>query len=193
MHESDVSTHRHQQASTHNELRVERATVDDLPAVRSAYAHARAIQKWEGATVWPDFPDEYIAAEIDRGCLFRLMDGREIVGVFSIAYDDAAIWGELETGEHLYLHRIARAENYPGRGLVVAVLAWARAQCHALGRTGLRLDTWANNANLIAYYSRQGFRLVGRRQMGFDPRLPPHYHGNEYALLEEIEEEGAHD
>jgi ribosomal protein S18 acetylase RimI-like enzyme len=186
MREPDVSAPATAQLSACDELRVEPARLDDLPDVRAAYAHARAIQRWEGAIVWPEFTDESIIADVERGSLYRVMDRDQLVGVFSVAYEDAAIWGTLERGEHLYLHRIARAETYPGRGLVAAVLAWAREQRHALGRTGLRLDTWASNTTLVGYYERQGFRVVTRRQMGFDPRLPPHYHGNEYALLEEV-------
>jgi ribosomal protein S18 acetylase RimI-like enzyme len=123
-------------------------------------------------------------AEIEAGRLFRVMDGDALVGVFSVAYEDAAIWGEHERGEHIYLHRIARAATYPGRGLIAAGLGWAREQCRALGRAGLRMDTWASNEVLVAFYERQGFRVVGRRRIGVEPQLPAHYHGNEFTLLE---------
>ncbi len=168
-------------------LRVEAAIPDDLPAARGAYAHARLIQAWNAAIEWPEFTDETILAEVNRRCLFRVTRDDALVGVFSIAYEDAAIWGPLERGEHLYVHRIARAESYPGRGLTAAVLEWARAHARELGRVGLRLDTWASNAALIGYYERQGFRVVDRRRIAADPRLPEHYHGTELALLEECD------
>lgn len=167
------------------QIRVEAATVSDLPAIRAAYAGARLIQRDQGAILWPEFPDESIVAEVEAGRLFRVMDGDALVGVFTVAHEDEAIWGEHERGEHLYLHRIARAATYPGRGLIGAVLGWARAQCRALGRAGLRMDTWASNEALVAFYERQGFRVVGRRRIGVEPRLPAHYHGNEFTLLEE--------
>jgi ribosomal protein S18 acetylase RimI-like enzyme len=47
------------------------------------------------------------------------------------------------------------------------------------------MDTWADNAALVGFYEGKGFRVIPRRHMGEDPRLPHHYHGNEYALLEE--------
>jgi ribosomal protein S18 acetylase RimI-like enzyme len=166
-------------------MRVEPAVPDDLPAVRAAYADARTIQRKQGAILWPEFTDASILAEMEAARLFRVMDEDALVGVFSMAYQDEAIWGELERGEHLYLHRIARATTYPGRGLLRAVLDWARAQCCALGRAGLRMDTWASNDALVAFYERQGFRVVGRRRIETEPRLPAHYHGNEFTLLEE--------
>jgi ribosomal protein S18 acetylase RimI-like enzyme len=65
-----------------------------------------------------------------------------------------------------------------------AVLEWAWAECRRLGRAGLRIDTWASNQALIDFYERQGFRFVGLRHIGIEPRLAPHYQGIELALLE---------
>ena len=165
-------------------MRVEPAAPADLPAVHAAYAHGRQTQREQGSTVWPEFTDADILQEIGAGCLMRVLDGEMVAGVFSVAYEDPAIWGEQERGAHIYLHRIARAAGYRGRGLIGAVLAWALGECRVLGRAGLRMDTWASNEALIGYYLRLGFRVVGRRRIAPDPRLPLHYHGIELALLE---------
>jgi ribosomal protein S18 acetylase RimI-like enzyme len=167
-------------------MKIERATAVDLPSIRAAYDDGRAIQRGQGAPVWPQFADAAILDEIDAGRLYRVLDAGSLAGVFSVAYDDAAIWAERERGAHIYLHRIARAAGHRGRGLVRAALAWARAQCESLGREGLRMDTWASNAALIAYYQQLGFALVGHRTVPADARLPAHYHGLELALLEEV-------
>lgn len=165
-------------------MHIEPATPADLDAVRAAYAYARELQTAHGMTAWPVFADASILAEIGEGRLFRVDDGDALAGIFSVAYDDAAIWGARERGEHIYLHRIARAPGYDGRGLVAAVVGWAEDRRRALGRVGLRMDTWANNDPLIAYYGRFGFTFVGNVTIGNEPRLPPHYHGREFALLE---------
>jgi predicted acetyltransferase/GNAT superfamily N-acetyltransferase len=166
-------------------LRVEPATAADLPAIHSAYEAGRAIQRAQGFAVWPDFPDASVLAEIAAGNLLRVMDGATTAGVFSVTYEDPAIWGDRERGAHVYLHRIARAPGFAGRGLIDVVLAWARERCRALGRAGVRMDTWADNAALIDYYGRFGFTPVGRVRLAADPRLHPLYHGLELALLEE--------
>ena len=165
-------------------MRVESATLSDLPAVRAVYADATEIQREQGAVLWPEFPQQLTITEIETGRLFRVMDGDALAGVFSISYDDGPIWGERECGEHIYLHRIARAVAYPGRGILGPILEWAWAECRRLGRAGLRIDTWASNQALIDFYERQGFRFVGVRRIGVEPRLPPHYQGEELALLE---------
>jgi ribosomal protein S18 acetylase RimI-like enzyme len=164
-------------------MRVERATAEDLPAIRAAYAHGRALQLESGSERWPDFPDTAILAEISSGALLRVLDGDDLVGVFTAVYEDAALWGDLERHAHIYLHRIARAPTYPGRGLVDAVLDWAQARGEALGLEGLRMDTWASNDSLIAFYGERGFALVGRTRIGNDSPLP-HYRGLELALME---------
>jgi ribosomal protein S18 acetylase RimI-like enzyme len=157
------------------------AHVGDLVEIRAA----RAFQRDLGASLWPDFPDAAIRAEIAAGRqrVVRDEDG-VLAGIFVAVPEDPAIWGELERGEHLYLHRIARAAGHPGRGLFRTVLDWARDECRRTGRAGVRMDTWSSNGPLIAYYERQGFHLVGRRTIPPDPRLPPAYHGLELALLQ---------
>jgi len=165
-------------------MRIDPATLDDLSDVRAAYEHGRDTQRACGTVVWPEFPDAAIQAEIHAGRLFRVVTDSVLVGVFSVALDDRAIWGALDRGEHLYLHRIARTARFSGRGLVDAILTWADEECRRLGRVGLRMDTWAGNDVLIGYYTERGFRFVGERRLGADPRLAAHYHGNAFALLE---------
>ena len=165
-------------------LRVETATAADLPAIRGAYANAQVMQRAQRAPEWPGFSDESILREIADGRLYRIMDGDAVAGAFTVAYDDAAIWGDLERGAHIYLHRIARTEHRTTGRLMDAVMSWSLARCEELGREGLRIDTWAANPALVAYYGSFGFDLVTTRRMGDDPRLSPHYIGLELALME---------
>ena len=166
-------------------VKVEPASRADLPIIHVAYAHGRALQRETGSSVWPEFGDAAILGEIEHDNLFRVMDADgAFAGIFTVAYDDAAIWGDLERGSHIYLHRIARAPEWSGRGLMDAILSWAIDRCTSLEREGIRIDTWGENTPLISFYQARGFTLVERRHIGVDPRLPPHYHGGEFALLE---------
>ena len=165
-------------------MRIEPATADDINEIRAAYANGRETQRGVGSPVWPEFTAVAILHEISAGRLFLVLDDEVTAGVFSVAHEDPAIWRELERGTHLYLHRIARAADWNGRGLMDVILSWAVGECHSLRREGIRIDTWASNAELIAFYQGRGFTLVGHRHIGVDSRLPPHYHHNELALLE---------
>ena len=166
-------------------LRVASVRPEDLPSIRVIYADGRDRQREQGSTMWPAFTDEDILREIDAQKLYGIYQDSELAGVFSVSYDDGAIWGERERGAHIYLHRIVRARNYRGRGILNVVLEWAREQCRALGRAGLRMDTWADNTQLIDYYRGLGFECIARQPIGFDSRLPAHYHGRAFALLEQ--------
>lgn len=165
-------------------LRVKRSSISNLKSVRAAYDCARAIQREQHAPIWPDFGDDSILDEIRAGRLYRIIDDGALAGVFTVAYEDGAIWGELERGAHIYLHRIARTEHRAQAQLMESVVTWALVQCDKMGREGLRVDTWAENPAIIAYYEMMGFELIGTRRMTADPRLPIHYHGLELALLE---------
>ncbi|MEP7067354.1 MAG: GNAT family N-acetyltransferase [Gemmatimonadota bacterium] len=165
-------------------MRIEPATPAHLAEVRAAYTDARAKQAAHAAFQWPVFTERSILDQMESGQLLRVIDGDAFVGVFTVAYEDPAIWGELERGAHVYLHRFARASTYKGRGLVDALLGWSIAKCEELGREGLRLDTWGHNDALIAFYESRGFTLVETRTLGSDPRLASHYDGLYLALLE---------
>ena len=123
--------------------------------------------------------------EINLSRLLCVVDEHGIAGVFSISYDDGALWGERERSQHVYLHRIAKGAESRVSGLLDVVLAWARVHCRHLGRSGLRMDTWASNTALIALYESRGFRIVDRSRVGYDERLPVQYHDNDFVLLEE--------
>lgn len=163
------------------------ATHRELPAIQAIYAHARQMQIASGQESWPAFPAATVLEEMDRSQLLCVVDRDRIAGVFSIAYEDGALWGERERGEHVYLHRIAKAADCAVSGLLNVVLAWTHAHCQALGRSGLRMDTWASNTALIALYEGRGFRVVERIHVGHDERLPAQYYDNDFVLLEETE------
>jgi len=165
-------------------MHVERAQPKDLAAIQGAYERGRAIHREHGEVPWPAFGDEQLLAEMRAGGLFRVTDGDTLAGVFSVAHEDAQIWGELERGTHIYLHRITRADNPSGGSIVGAIVDWGLAQCDTLGREGLRMDATSTNAPLLAYYAKFGFDTVAKRLMPTDPALSPHYHGVELALLE---------
>ena len=77
------------------------ATPADLAEVRAAYADARALQAAHRAFQWPEFSERSILDQMEAGLLFRVLDGDALVGVFTVAYEDPAIWGELERGAHI--------------------------------------------------------------------------------------------
>ena len=165
-------------------LHIDRATPSDLADIQAAYTHGRTMQLALSDSAWPGFTDEQVLGEMSRGELYCIRDGATLTGIFSMVENDAAIWDTRELDQHLYLHHITRAPHFAGRGLFDALVRWAHAEARRRGRSGLRMDTWATNETLLRYYTSRGFTMIGTKRMPADPRLSPHYHGIELALLE---------
>ena len=165
-------------------MNIEPASIGDLSRIQEAYAEGRRIQTERGTLVWPEFSDALLTAEVRERKLLRVMDNDAMVGTFAIAYEDQAVWGDRERGAHVYLHRIARSPSPASRGLLHRVVDWARSHSRQLQREGIRMDMAAASSQLVAYYERAGFVVVGRHVIGPDPDLPAHYHGTEVVLLE---------
>lgn len=163
---------------------VQPASIDDLSRIQAAYAEDRRRQREYGTLVWPEFADASLMAEILSRQLFCVMENDAMVGTFAIAYEDSAVWGDRDRSAHVYLHRIARSPSSTSRGFLGAIVDWACVHSRELQREGVRMDTAAASSQLVEYYERAGFVIVGRHLIGPDPTLPAHYHGTEVALLE---------
>jgi hypothetical protein len=168
----------------HSAMDIQPASLSDLSRIQAAYAEGRRRQRQYGTLVWPEFADASLMAEMRSRRLFRVMEDDAMVGTFVIAYEDAAVWGDRDRGAHVYLHRIARSPSSTSRGLLQSVIDWACAHSGELQREGVRMDTAAASSQLVDYYERAGFVIVGRHLIGPDPTLPAHYHGTEVALFE---------
>lgn len=81
-------------------------------------------------------------------------------GTFALLWDDPDVWG-VRPPDAGYLHSLAVARAYAGQHLGALLLDTAAAQVRAAGRRYLRLDCWAGNTMLRAYYTAQGFTPLG--------------------------------
>lgn len=165
-------------------MRIEAAVPTNLDQVRAVYADARARQLAQQVDAWPQFLDADILAEIASGRLLLVWSNDCLAGVFTVAYTDRLISGERECGAHVYLHRVARSECSGGVALFPHILEWTCTLSRAQELTGIRVDTWASNSTLIAYYERFGFRKVANRRVPPSTGLPAHYDDLDVALLE---------
>ncbi|MEM6769648.1 MAG: GNAT family N-acetyltransferase [Bacteroidota bacterium] len=160
------------------------AKPDDLPLIQAILRDGRQAQQAHQTLTWPEFTDADLLIEINKNCLLKVLGNDLVVGMFCIADEDRAVWGQREQGNHIYLHRIACSAAWTDKSILPAVLEWACRYASKRRRHGLRMDTAAASAKLVGYYERVGFRKVGTQIIGADPLLPSHYHGTEVVLLE---------
>ena len=166
-------------------MRIVPSTPSCLPEFRRLWDAAAVFQASLQAPAWNAFPEAIIAADIADGRHFMAhADDGACGGYFSIVWRDEAIWLERDRDDAIIIHRMCGNPAVRGGRFAPLVFEWALTYAAAVGRSFVRMDTWAENGRLIAYYERCGFTRVGTRTIGDEPRLPPHYQGISLALFE---------
>jgi ribosomal protein S18 acetylase RimI-like enzyme len=90
----------------------------------------------------------------------------------------------METGDSIYLHRIVVNPKFRGQRLFGLILEWAIHHAKDRGIKFIRMDTWANDQNIIDYYKGFGFRFIEDFNTPDIPELPVHNRNIPLALLE---------
>ncbi|MCZ4517414.1 GNAT family N-acetyltransferase [Rhodococcus ruber] len=139
------------------------ATILALRHAAEDWLAARRIDQWTPREV----PLSTVAAQIDAGefHIARRHPGGPIVGALRLIWADPDIWPE-QVEAAGYVHGLVIDRSESGTGLGASLLEWASQRTRQEGRALLRLDCAETNIDLRSYYSRQGFRCVGRRDFG---------------------------
>lgn len=165
-------------------MEIRNTTADDRSMVRWLFKEAMTLQGVRGHKVWSVLDHEGLERDLQNGLQYKMVEGDAIMGVFSIQYSDPYIWGDRDRDDAVYLHRIVVHPRSKGQRLFEKVLDWAMAHALEHGRAFVRMDTWADNAKIIAYYQFFGFELVGHHRTDDNPELPVQNRNLEVALLE---------
>jgi len=142
-------------------LLIARGTLDD---VTETDALIRSAAEWlikKGEPLWG--PNETSRDELVRVAqLGELVVGRvagELASCMYLHNEDRLFWPQVREGEAFYIHRLAVARTFAGRGYAHAMLEWAANDARAKGRPYLRLDC-EPRAKLLALYTSAGYRRV---------------------------------
>ena len=142
-------------------LWIARGTADDVPEVD---ALIRATADWlikKGEPLWG--PNETSLDELVHVTASgELLVGRvagELACCMYFHDEDRVFWPHSEPGEAFYLHRLAVARRFAGRGYAHALLEWAEREARANGRFYLRLDC-EPRPKLLALYAGIGYRRI---------------------------------
>ena len=84
--------------------------------------------------------------------------------------EDPLFWPQVAPGEAFYLHRLAVARRFAGRGYAHAMLRWAEGEVRAKGRLYLRLDC-EPRAKLLALYANAGFIRIDAKPIQVGPHF----------------------
>lgn len=144
-------------------VRAEPADAERLLALResaAAWLAGRGIRQWEPG----EMTLQQIRDQVVTGDWFVVRSGPSVVGALRLLWEDEPMWGP-QPPDAAYVHGLVIDRDYAGLGLGRAMLDWAGQQARQAGRSQLRLDCGEDNAALRAYYERQGFQTVGRRDL----------------------------
>ncbi|MCY1512485.1 hypothetical protein D9M68_469460 [compost metagenome] len=160
------------------------AVNDDLPVIYNLFEKAIQFLKANRYIGWNSYDKAFIKSDIAQGLLFKITYGKEIACIFSVCYSDALIWREKEMGNAIYLHRIVLNRNFAGEKLFNKVLEWAIPFAKNRKLEYVRMDTWADNEKIIAYYKSYGFSFIENYTTPNTENLPVQHRNLHVALLE---------
>jgi GNAT superfamily N-acetyltransferase len=157
---------------------------NDIEQIFRLFELSIDYQERNGYPVWRDYPKDAIKKDIATGNHYKIVINSKIAMAFSVCYTDKIIWRELEDGKSVYLHRIVVNPEFKGQKLFGAILEWAIDHSKQKELNNIRMDTWAENPNIINYYKEFGFTFIENFTTPDVEELPFHNRKIALALLE---------
>ena len=135
-----------------------RAQADDLAAVLAMFEDVRAWMISRGVNTWRPIAhwSDLIAQKIARQAVYLAWLDGQIVGTITLDKEAEEVWGGAPA-QAGYLAHFATCRAQAGSGIGAQILRWAETEARRAGKDYLRLDCWAENPALCAYYERAGF------------------------------------
>lgn len=160
------------------------ASVNDLSEIYRLFEEAIKFQQANNYIGWSSYDKAFIQADIKNKFLLKITNSGSIAGIFSICFTDELIWREKEQGNAIYLHRVVLNQQYKGEKIFGKVLHWAIKFAHDNRLAYIRMDTWAANEKIIAYYKSYGFVFVENYTTPGTDNLPVQHRNLRVALLQ---------
>lgn len=165
-------------------MKITNSTKKDISEIFRLYRLATVYQMTKNCTQWPEFSLELVSKEIAENRQWKLLIGHDVACVWAVTFKDPEIWGERDTENAMYIHRIATNPNFRGQHLVKRIVAWSEAYAKENKLDYIRMDTVGENLGLIAHYKKSGFEYLGLSKVKDSASLPAHYHNASVCLFQ---------
>jgi len=156
----------------------------DLDLIFRLFERSIEYQEEKGYPAWRNYDRQAIIRDIHDKNQYKIVAGDKMAIVYSVAYSDKIIWRQMDQGESIYLHRIVVNPEFKGQKLFGKILDWSINHCQLKGLKSIRMDTWADNPNIINYYTTFGFKIIENYTTPDSPELPVHNRKLAVTLLE---------
>lgn len=132
----------------------------DLLETVAEWLHSRELSPLPKG-IYRDSMD-YYADSIARGEVYLAYLERTLTGALRLVPNDGIVWPLVSADTALYLENLLVSRVWSHLGLGREMLTWAERQAAMRGKTHLRLDCFAENTFLQAYYERLGYAEMGQ-------------------------------
>jgi GNAT superfamily N-acetyltransferase len=163
---------------------IENTTNEDLKFVYELFDQSIVYQEKQGYPAWKNYDKNALIRDVDNKHQYKIIIDGLIAMVFSVCYSDKILWREMERGDSIYLHRIVVNPKFKGLRLFGVILEWAIDHAKNRDLKFIRMDTWADDRNIIDYYKGFGFHFIEDFNTPDIPELPVHNRNIPLALLE---------
>ena len=166
------------------QYQIENTEHEDLKFVYELFDQSIVYQEKKGYPVWKNYDKKTLINDVDNKRQYKIIIDELIAMAFSVCYSDNILWREKEKGDSIYLHRIVVNPKFKGQRLFGLILQWAITHAKSKGLKFIRMDTWADDHNIIDYYKEFGFHFIEDFNTPDIPELPVHNRNIPLALLE---------
>jgi len=167
-----------------NNIKIYNTTIKDLEIVLWLFEQAMKLQGKNDYKVWEGIDKSALQKDIEERLQYKIVEGNDILGIFSVQHSDPFIWRDRDKDDAIYLHRIVVNPNFKGQKLFQKVLNWAKQFAQQNNLKFVRMDTWADNIKIIAYYRSFGFEFIETYKTTNAQELPIQNRNLNVALLE---------
>lgn len=170
-------------------LRMQPVSASEIPLLHKILvACGLDLQERLGLNYWvPPYPLEKMVRDLGEKRVYGVFSGEEAIATFTLEttmppeYTQyGKIRWQVANGLAMYVHRLAVLPTWQGRGVGTWCLQSMEKLAAEQGCSAVRLDAVKVNRNLLAFYNRRGYRLVG------ELIYPPETLLNDAFVLEKI-------
>ena len=166
--------------------KIENTTSADLQVVYDLFELSIIYQEKKGYPVWKNYDKSALVNDVNNKNQYKIIIDEQISMVYSVCYSDKILWRQMENGDAIYLHRIVVNPQFKGKRMFGIILEWAIQHAKSKGFKFIRMDTWADDPNIINYYKGFGFYFIEDFNTPDIPELPVHNRNIPLTLLEYV-------
>lgn len=164
--------------------KVVNTTIEDFDNIICLFHQAIKLQGLKNYKVWEAIDEVALKEDIKNNLQYKIVNGNNILCLFSIQRNDPFIWRNKDKNNAIYLHRIVVNPMFKGQRQFEKVLKWSIELAIKEKKNFLRMDTWADNLQLIEYYKTFGFKFIENYKTKNTKKLPSQNRNLNVALLE---------